>query len=77
MSIELAKNHPSLQIFLQDQPERMIEAGEKFWPQECPEAIAEGRVHFEPIDFFVQSPKDGADIYCVRRLQACTNCSFC
>lgn len=46
----------------------MIEAREKLWPQECPEAIAEGRVRFEPIDFFAQSPIAGADIYYVRRL---------
>ena len=29
------------------------------WPKECPEAIAERRITFEPIDFFASSPVPG------------------
>ena len=66
MSLQLAKAHPNLRLILQDLPERIQQAKNEVWPKEYPEAIAEGRITFEPIDFFASSPVPGCDIYYVR-----------
>jgi hypothetical protein len=66
ITLQLAKAHPNLQLVLQDLPERMKQAGNEVWPKECPEAIAENRITFEPIDFFKSSPVPGCDVYYVR-----------
>src|SRR6266446_6344938 len=64
--LQLAKAHPKLQLILQDLPERIKQAKDEVWPKECPEAIAENRITFEPIDFFKSSPVPGCDVYYVR-----------
>jgi len=66
MSLQLARAHPNLRLILQDLPERIQQARSEVWPKECPEAIAEGRIAFEPIDFFASSPVPGCDVYYVR-----------
>ena len=66
MSLQLAKAHPNLRLILQDLPERIQQAKNEVWPKECPEAIAEGRITFEPLDFFASSPVPGCDVYYVR-----------
>ena len=66
ISIQLAKAHPNLRLILQDLPERIQQAKDEVWPKECPEAIAEGRITFEPIDFFASSPVPGCNVYFVR-----------
>ena len=68
VTLQLAKQYTALDLTLQDLPERMYQAKNEVWPRECPEALAEGRVHFQAIDFFTQSPIPGADIYYVRLL---------
>jgi hypothetical protein len=45
---------------------RIKQAENEVWPKECPEAIAERRITFEPIDFFASSPVPGCNIYYVR-----------
>ena len=65
ISLQLAKAHPNLRLILQDLPERINQAKE-VWLKECPEAIAERRIIFEPIDFFTSSPVPGCDVYYVR-----------
>jgi len=64
--LQLAKAQPNLQLILQDSPERIKQAKDEVWPKECPEAIAENRITFEPIDFFKSPPVPGCDIYYVR-----------
>ena len=66
ISLQLAKAHPNLRLILQDLPERIQQAKNEVWPKECPEAIAERRITFEPIDFFASSPVPGCDVYYVR-----------
>ena len=66
ISIQLAKTHPNLRLILQDLPERIQQAKDEIWPKECSEAIAEGRITFEPIDFFASSPVPGCNVYFVR-----------
>ena len=66
MSLQLARAHPNLRLILQDIPERIQQAKTEVWPKECPEAIAERRITFEPIDFFTSSPVPRCDIYYVR-----------
>ena len=44
----------------------MQQAKNEVWPKQCPEAIAEGRITFEPLDFFASSPVPGCNIYYVR-----------
>jgi len=67
ISIQLAKAHPNLRLILQDLPER-IEQAKKVWPKECPEAIAERRITFEPIDFFASSPVPGCNVYYLKNI---------
>ena len=64
--LQLAKTHPNLRLILQDLPERIQQAKNEVWPKKCPEAIAEGRIAFEPIDFFASSPVPGCNVYYVR-----------
>ena len=66
ISLQLAKAYPNLRLILQDLPERIQQAKNEVWPRECPEAIAERRITFEPIDFFESSPVPGCDVYYVR-----------
>ena len=66
ISLQLAKAHPNLRLILQDLPERIQQAKNEVWPKECPEAIAERRITFEPLDFFASSPVPGCNVYLVR-----------
>ena len=34
-----------------------LNAGKKYWSELFPEAIADGRVEFEPHDFFTENPR--------------------
>lgn len=47
----------------------MDNAEKKIWPERCPEAIADNRIEFIPLDFLKGSPKEGCDIYYVRLLK--------
>ncbi|KAJ6571689.1 S-adenosyl-L-methionine-dependent methyltransferase [Mycena capillaripes] len=68
MAIQLARAHPRLQVKLQDLPDRMIQAENVVWPAECPEAIRENRVEFKAIDFFVEPPIAGCDVYYLKNI---------
>jgi hypothetical protein len=63
--MQLVKRYPSIRLVLQDLPEEIEAAERKVWPERCPEAIAERRIDFVPLDFFKGSPKKGCDIYFV------------
>jgi hypothetical protein len=63
--MQLAKAYPNLQLKLQDTQERMQQAETHVWPKECPEAIKEQRIEFKAIDFLVESPIKGCDVYFV------------
>ncbi|RPD73781.1 S-adenosyl-L-methionine-dependent methyltransferase [Lentinus tigrinus ALCF2SS1-7] len=47
---------PTLKVVLQDRPQH-IEQGRKFWAQELPAALEDGRVAFEVHDFFEDNPR--------------------
>ncbi|PPR07611.1 hypothetical protein CVT24_004164 [Panaeolus cyanescens] len=64
----LAKKYPTLKLILQELPDRINQAKNDIWPKQCPEAIAEGRIQFEPIDFFVQSPVSKCDVYLLKHV---------
>ena len=66
IAIRLAKQFPTLQLKLQDLPERILQARDDFWPQNCPEAIKENRIEFLPLDFLTESPIKHCDVYLVR-----------
>ena len=63
MTLQLAKAYPTSNLKLQDLPERILQAKNEIWPKECPEAIEEERIQFEPIDFLSESPIQGCDVY--------------
>ena len=65
ITLQLAKAYPTLKLKLQDLPERIVQAKNEVWPKECPEAIKENRIQFEPIDFLTQSPVEGCNVYYV------------
>jgi hypothetical protein len=68
ISVQLAKCYPKLRLILHDLPKQVDDAEKKFWPEYCPEAIAEHRIDFIPLDFFKESPTGGCDIYFVRSI---------
>ncbi|KAJ7487793.1 S-adenosyl-L-methionine-dependent methyltransferase [Mycena latifolia] len=68
MAIQLACAHPGLQLKLQDLPDRMEQAENVIWPNECPEALKENRIEFKAIDFFVEAPIAGCDIYYLKNI---------
>ena len=65
MTLQLAKRYPTLNLKLQDLPERILQAKNEVWPELCPEAIKEKRIQFEPIDFLSESPIQGCNVYYV------------
>jgi hypothetical protein len=64
--MQLAKAYPKLLLKLQDLPDRIQQAETQVWPRECPEAIKEQRIEFKALDFLVESPIKGCDVYFVR-----------
>ncbi|KAF9038013.1 S-adenosyl-L-methionine-dependent methyltransferase [Panaeolus papilionaceus] len=66
--LHLARRHPTLQLVLQDLPERINQAKNEIWPERCPEAIAENRIRFEPLDFLTQSPVPGCHVYYLKNI---------
>ncbi|KNZ77676.1 Sterigmatocystin 8-O-methyltransferase [Termitomyces sp. J132] len=65
MAMELIKAYPNLQLKLQDLPDRIHQAETEIWPKFLPSAIAEKQIEFKAMDFFVDSPIEGCDIYYV------------
>ncbi|KAJ7512101.1 S-adenosyl-L-methionine-dependent methyltransferase [Mycena galericulata] len=68
MTIQLAKAHPHLQLKLQDMPDRMVQAKEIIWPQQCPAALEEDRIEFKAINFLTESPIAGCDVYYLKNI---------
>ncbi|KAJ3576709.1 hypothetical protein NP233_g252 [Leucocoprinus birnbaumii] len=68
ISMQLAKRHPAIRLVLQDLPGQLEAAERKIWPERCPEAIAEKRISFVPLNFFKESPKQGCDIYFLKNI---------
>ncbi|KAF8815775.1 S-adenosyl-L-methionine-dependent methyltransferase [Phlegmacium glaucopus] len=66
--LQLAKAYPTLDLKLQDLPERILQAKNEVWPKRCPEAIAEKRIQFEPIDFLSESPIQGCNVYYLKNI---------
>lgn len=66
ITMQLAKAHPNLRLKLQDMPERIEQAQNEVWPQECPEAIRDQRIEFKAMDFLTEPPIKGCDVYYVR-----------
>jgi len=65
ISIELAKGFPNLRFVLQDMPNRLQQGKTEIWPERCPEALAQNRVQWAPIDLLTESPVRGCDVYYV------------
>ncbi|KAG6809034.1 hypothetical protein H0H92_001866 [Tricholoma furcatifolium] len=63
MSMALAKAYPSFRFKLQDLPNVINLAETQVWPKDYPAAIAEKRIEFKAMDFFVESPIQGCDVY--------------
>ncbi|KAF9033801.1 S-adenosyl-L-methionine-dependent methyltransferase [Panaeolus papilionaceus] len=68
MLIALSKRYPTLQLTLQDLPERTLQAKTEVWPVKCPQAIAENRIDFVPIDFLKEAPVPGCEIYYLKNI---------
>ncbi|KAF8994600.1 O-methyltransferase-domain-containing protein [Cyathus striatus] len=68
ITMQLAKKHRKLELILQDLPDRIVQAKSEVWPKECPEAVAEDRIRFEPVDFFKESPVSGCDVYYMKNI---------
>ncbi|KAF9040755.1 S-adenosyl-L-methionine-dependent methyltransferase [Panaeolus papilionaceus] len=68
ITLQLAKKYPTLQLKLQDLPERIVQAKNEVWPEKCPEAIAEQRIEFKALDFFAESPIPNCDIYYLKNI---------
>ncbi|KII93697.1 hypothetical protein PLICRDRAFT_401684 [Plicaturopsis crispa FD-325 SS-3] len=67
LQLELATIRPDFQLTLQDLP-HVLDSAKKLWEVERPQAITEERISFVPMDFFVDSPVPGQDIYYLRNI---------
>ncbi|KAL5513595.1 hypothetical protein ACEPAH_3994 [Sanghuangporus vaninii] len=65
--LKLTRALPNLRFhaILQDRPP-ILELSKQIWNKELPEAVQHGRVDFVPVDFFIDSPVDGCEIYYIR-----------
>ncbi|KAJ7857293.1 S-adenosyl-L-methionine-dependent methyltransferase [Mycena olivaceomarginata] len=77
MAIQLARAHPRIHLKLQDLPDRMLQAETEVWPKACPEAIAEKRIQFQAIDFFIDLPIAGCDVYYLKNILHAFSTSRC
>ncbi|KAF9458941.1 S-adenosyl-L-methionine-dependent methyltransferase [Collybia nuda] len=68
MTMQLAKAHSNLLLKLQDLPERIEQAQNEVWPQECPEAIRDQRIEFKAMNFLTESPIKGCDVYYLKNI---------
>jgi len=68
ITLQLAKTYPTLQLKLQDLPNVILQAKNEVWPKECPEAIKEDRIQFQPIDFLKESPIPGCNVYYMKHI---------
>ncbi|KAJ7152575.1 S-adenosyl-L-methionine-dependent methyltransferase, partial [Mycena crocata] len=68
MTLQLAKAHPQLKLKLQDMPDRMVQAKNVIWPEQCPEALKEDRIEFKAINFLTESPIPGCDVYYLKNI---------
>jgi hypothetical protein len=62
LCMDLIKVHPHLKVVLQDE-QGVIESAQKFWTEEHPMAVANGRIQFVPFDFFKDAAVEGCDFY--------------
>jgi hypothetical protein len=67
----LAKQFPTLQLVLQDLPNRILQAKDDFWPQNCSETIKENGTVFQPLDFLSEPSTQNCDVYIVRFRDFC------
>ncbi|KAK0214410.1 S-adenosyl-L-methionine-dependent methyltransferase [Armillaria fumosa] len=68
ISMKLVDAHPNLRIVLQDLPSQIEMAKNEIWPKSCPGAVEDGRVEFKAIDFFLESPVEGCDVYFLKNI---------
>ncbi|KAK0484293.1 S-adenosyl-L-methionine-dependent methyltransferase [Armillaria luteobubalina] len=68
VSLQLANAHPNLHIVLQDVPAQIKIAKNEIWPKSCLAAVKDGCVEFKAIDFFVESPVKGCDVYFLKNI---------
>ncbi|EIW80787.1 S-adenosyl-L-methionine-dependent methyltransferase [Coniophora puteana RWD-64-598 SS2] len=65
VSMPLARKYPHLRITIQDR-EEVTQHTIDHWASNYPEAVAENRAHFVPIDFLTGAPVEGCDLYYMR-----------
>ena len=65
VALHLARQFPNLKITLQDR-EEVVRHAIDHWAKIYPEAVSEQRADFVPIDFLVDSPVQGCELYYVR-----------
>ncbi|KAG6916944.1 hypothetical protein DXG01_004631 [Tephrocybe rancida] len=68
VAMSLIKAYPNLQLKLQDLPDRIHQAETRVWPKEFPTAIDQKRIEFKAMDFFVDSPIEGCDVYYLKNI---------
>ncbi|KAG6916945.1 hypothetical protein DXG01_004632 [Tephrocybe rancida] len=68
VAMSLIKAYPNLQLKLQDLPDRIHQAETRVWPKDFPTAIDEKRIEFKAMDFFVDSPIEGCDVYYLKNI---------
>jgi len=61
-ALPLIKTHKHIKLTLQDLPDTLVQT-RSVWAKEYPEAMEENRVEFVDLDFFLQIPVQGKDIY--------------
>ncbi|KAK0220873.1 S-adenosyl-L-methionine-dependent methyltransferase [Armillaria nabsnona] len=68
ISMPLVEAHPTLRIVLQDLPAQVQSAKDQVWPELCPAAIETGHVEFKAMNFLVESPVKGCNVYYLKHI---------
>ncbi|EIN06887.1 S-adenosyl-L-methionine-dependent methyltransferase [Punctularia strigosozonata HHB-11173 SS5] len=67
ISMQVAGAFPNVRIVLHDLPPTVKQA-ESVWAEHCPEVVAQKRIEFAPIDFFVNPVQKGCNVYYLKNI---------
>lgn len=65
-ALQLLQSFPHFKCVIQDRPEVIKDAQEKFWPKHGAKYIQSGNVVLQAHDFFTPNPAKGAAVYWLR-----------
>lgn len=68
VSLAIAKAHPHLNLVVQDLPQVIDSLTKPFWSENSPEYVSNGKIKFQPHDFFTPNPTKNVDVFFMRMI---------